>query len=421
MTLDLKLLLINLLTGVTRGTAVYLIDGHLSLLLPSVSFHFLLLVQYSFPCSCMLLSILNIFAMVIPSSVFKTIGHNTIFTLKQSNYQIRPFDSSQDQLVLEEICKDVWNGTDYLPSMARKFADDESCDFVVMQNEDGNVVALGNRRYEILEKDDEENTIQKISWIEAIRINKQYMGKGLATALIKAFIHRSKQDGITHILSSTVEDNLAMKKVFDRVDMKITNKMYRLDFAALKELPGWGASSSDSQRTVESLLKALKIEHLVKKSSRSVQWSTVKCEAELNLALKKIKNSGGIGHLPGLGKPYFYNENFRESLRKGLIRKFENEANDSTALYGLIEDSSIQSLKSKWVCSIAGLDCLAFEAALWDACSDNMVAKRGGEAAFALVYDGGLIDPTSSVMNALPIQTNSPFIIYSNIVTHQPS
>ena len=45
-------------------------------------------------------------------------------------YTIRPYDSSRDESSMREICKDVWNGTDYLPSKAKEFQEDELCDFV---------------------------------------------------------------------------------------------------------------------------------------------------------------------------------------------------------------------------------------------------------------------------------------------------
>ena len=364
----------------------------------------------------------KIIAIMTAKTLFTKIGQITAFTLNESNYQIRPFDSTKDQKIIEEICKDVWNGTDYLPSMARSLEEDDSCDFVVMLDVKSEIVAVGNRRiYEISNNDNDgkQNNNhylkRRITWIEAIRTSKKHMGKGLATSLVKAFINMSNNDGITEILSCTVEENLAMKKVFDRVDLKLTNKIYRLDFGVLKSLPGWGSQTEDLP-IAETILKALNIEHLVNPTIRSMKWTTVSSEAELNVVLQDIKLHGGLGHIPGLGKPYFYDDNIKESLRKGLIRKLVCEnSGKSLAVYAITKDSLIQSLKSKWVCAIATPHIQAFEASIWDACSDTMIVKRDNDAAFALVYDGCLkFDSSSSLMNALPIQRNDPFIIFSN-------
>lgn len=334
---------------------------------------------------------------------------------KDSIYRIRPFNSSTDQTILEDICKDVWNGTDYLPSMAKTLEQDDSCDFAVMLDDNDDIVAVGNRRiYDILNSENENCPRKKIAWIEAIRTSTRYRGKGIATALVKAFVDKSIDDGITEILSCTVEENFAMKKVFQRLDMKLTNKMYNFDFAQMRKLPGWSAKY-EGDVEAQSILKALNIEHLVDESARSIKWTTINSEKELNLALEEIRCRGGLGHLPGLGKLNFYGKNVKESLQKGLIRKLESNENKILAIYALIEDPAIQSLKSKWVCCISTSKSKAFEAAIWDACSAYMISKRGGEAPFALIYDGCLeIDRDSALFSALPIQMNDPFIVYSN-------
>ena len=62
------------------------------------------------------------------------------------------------------------------------------------------------------------------------------------------------------------------------------------------------------------------------------------------------------------------------------------------AVYGLIQEPSITSLKSKYVCCIAATNESHFESALWDACSEEMVSLRGEDgAAFLLVFDGAIV------------------------------
>mmetsp|Transcript_14564 Transcript_14564/g.16937 ORF Transcript_14564/g.16937 Transcript_14564/m.16937 type:complete len:386 (-) Transcript_14564:43-1200(-) len=354
----------------------------------------------------------------------------TIILKDESKYCVRPYDSNKDRVALEQICKDVWKGTDYLPSMAKQFELDESCDFVVMQNEQEDVVALGNRKiFDISMMDYDDNNIddvrhdteiiksqriERISWIEAIRTSKEHMGKGLATALIQALIKRSYDDGITDILSCTIESNDAMKKVFDRNCMKLTNKMCFLSFGKLATLPGWKVT--DHENNADTLIRALKVEHLFEEHTRTTKWTPVESEMELNTILKQMKTSGGLGLFPGLGKPYFIDQQIRENLKKGLIQKLEDKEKGIIGLYALVQDVAIQSLKSKWVCSIISFDSITFDSALWDSCSESMVLKRGGDAAFVVVYDNCLSNnlSSSSIMDALPIQKNDSFILFSS-------
>jgi hypothetical protein len=366
---------------------------------------------------------------------YSTTRGTTAIILNESKYYVRPYDSKKDQVALEQICKDVWKGTDYLPAMAEKFELDECCDFVVMQNEQEDVIALGNRKifdmstrgtmdhYHALTKQNEQQQKeqQKISWLEAIRISNDHMGKGLATGLIQALMTRSYNDGITNILSCTIESNGAMKKVFDRNGMKVMNKMCFLDFGKLKALPGWGKTSDENENNnhnAETLIKALNIEHTIQEDARTMKWTPLDNEMELNEILSQIKKSGGLGLFPGLGKPYYVDQQIRENLQKGLIRKLEDGDRNIVGLYALVKDVAIQSLKSNWVCSIIAFDSVTFESALWDSCSDNMVLKREGDAAFVVVYDNclskNLSSSSSSILSALPIKKDDAFILFSN-------
>lgn len=352
----------------------------------------------------------------------------TQITTPQRNdkYIIRPYESSRDESSMKKICRDVWNGTDYLPSKAIEFEQDTSCDFVVMVNEDSEVVALGNRRIICQHYSDDDDSPNDISWIEAIRTSTKHKGKGIATALTKGLMARSIDDGITHIMSCTVDGNIAMKKIFERVELKKINEMQRMDFGMMVTLPGWSSKNNDNDRKAESILKALNVENLVDDESRSTKWTTVKDETELKDLLEEMKNQGGLGYLPDIGKPHFFGtQQMRNCLAKGLIRKKLNTINDAydeeskPCVYGLIENTAIQSLKSKWVCCIAGLDSSSVGAALWDACSDEMVKCRGGEVAFATMFDGIMlpstdIQPSNDLIAKLHIQTENVFNLYSS-------
>ena len=176
-------------------------------------------------------------------------------------------------------------------------------------------------------------------------------------------------------------------------------------------------------------------------------------------------------YLPGIGKLLWPDQYMANSLSLGLIRKLtskntsKNNSNTNTntntsinnedtvgggddddnddasretvAVYGLIQEPSITSLKSKYVCCIAATNESHFESALWDACSEEMVSLRGEDgAAFLLVFDGAIVtrsdmatikdaskngdensrenigddESSNTVLTSLPL---SPFLIYS--------
>lgn len=313
---------------------------------------------------------------------------------------IRPFSSKIDSENLSELCKDVWDGTDYLPNVAPLFESDPSCDFVIMEDKEGTMVAAGNRR----NFDKEGNVI----WLEAIRVSSRCKGRGIATALMGELIRRSKESGAREVLSCTIQENHAMHKVFTRVEMAFIKTVEWLDFDAIKSLPGWAATDVD--RNAEHILRALGVEHLISEEVKMDTWTAVESQDELISLLLEIKNHGGIGELPGLGKLIWISKDLKDSLQKGLVLKKKNS--NSTAVVALVKDSAIQSLKSKYVCSIAATNARDFESALWHACSDNIVsALENNNPAFTVAFDGSISTTAEVLIESLPVHQN-PFVIF---------
>ena len=163
--------------------------------------------------------------------------------------------------------------------------------------------------------------------------------------------------------------------------MAFIKKVEWLDFDAMKSLPGWAATDVD--RNAEHILRALGVEHLVSEEVKMDTRTAVESPDELNLLLSEIKIQGGIGLLPGLGKLIWMSKDLKDSLKKGLVLKKKNSS--STAVVALVKDSAIQSLKSKYVCSIAATNARDFESALWHVCSDNIVsALENNNSAFTV-------------------------------------
>ena len=362
--------------------------------------------------------------MVVPTlSILSTFSLSSLSYSKSvvledsSSYTIRPYVGINDHKNLTEMCKDVWGGTDYLPNIAHIFEADDKCDFLVVEDDEtGDLVAAGNRRI----FDREGNTI----WIEAIRAAKAYQGRGLASLLLKEMVLRSCTEKRGMILSCTVENNVAMQRVFSRVDMQMhKHKVHFVDFDVMKKIPGWSTSSSNEEECIENppnMLEALRLEHLIPLTAKSDKWTNVKNEEDLRKELDSILAHGGIGHLPGLGKLLWISDELRHSMTLGLVKKLDrNDNNDrKPCLFALVKDSAIQSLKSKYVCSIVAFSDHDFSSAMYAACQDDIIDDKGVKInAFALTFDGCLPVNTNTncLSSNLPLSEN-PFVIYSSCI-----
>lgn len=288
-------------------------------------------------------------------------------------------------------------------TIAKSFENDSTCEFLIMEDENGKMVAAGNKR-----KFDDHGTVV---WLESIRVSSEYKGRGIATLLMNELISRSKESGANEILSCTIGDNHAMKKVFNKVSMDHINSIYMLDFGFMRSLKGWSAVS-DSDSDPEHIVKALDVEKHIRNDARRVSWSPVKSERELEEILYSIKEQGGIGHLPGLFKLLWSSSDLKDSLSKGLImKKILTTPHCVPAVTALVKDNSIQSLRSKYVCSIAATDPADVESALWNLCNDQNIINE--IPAFVIALDGSILSKNSEFLDALPLQKENPGVIYS--------
>ncbi len=309
--------------------------------------------------------------------------------------------SGEDTENLNKLCNDVWKGQDYVPSIAPILEKDPSCDFVILEDvKTGEMVAAGNRR--IL---DEQGTSV---WIEAIRVSSKYQGRGVATILMKEFLRQSKDAGAKEIMSCTSDNNHAMKKVFAKEEIRMEPFKHSSqfpDFAKLKELPGWSATSTRKEKT-QNILKSLRIEHLVGDEAKSQKWEPVQDEEELRSILKSLKRHKLSGHLPGLGKLMWISDDLRDSIKKGLVRKLcktTADGDEPYAILAIVKDLAIQSLRSKYVCSIAARTSTDFDSAVWEACKSDVVDILGGNPAFCVLCDESIISSSPSpLFEALP-------------------
>jgi len=325
------------------------------------------------------------------------------FSVGDSRYNIRPFDVSRDQVALEEICKNVYGGKDYLPHTAASLVTDPHCCFMCITDaESDRIVAVGNAK----------KIRPGMAWLEAVRTCEKHRGKGLARKLTQHLVDLSKED-LHEVFTCTSGSNIAMRKVFDKTEMRKLHQIHLCSFSLLADLPGWG---SKDLRVPQTLLRAINAEKLVCDEARTMKWSQIRTESELNTVLERVKAEGGIGLLPG-----FYDilskEAVNEALSRGCVWKLDTK-NNAAAVFSFIREEKIKSLRSKWVCSIATTSAVALDSAIWKACSDECLSYLGEDVAFALCFDGAVPvnDSTSSLFHALPLADDPCLLFGTSII-----
>ena len=311
------------------------------------------------------------------------------------------------------MCKDVWNGTDYLPDVAQTFEEDPTCDFIIMEHsKTKDMVAAGNRRI----FDEVGNSM----WIEALRVSSQWKGRGLATEAMRVLRQRSVDAGAKEILFCTENNNHAMRRVFEKVgvDMFHTHTVLCGAFDELALLPGWSPDpikqSDCGGVEAEHILKALDVEHLVSEKARSETWTTVQSVEEFQSILATLRDHGRSGHLPGLGKLHWMSDNLKSSIRKGMVRALTKSNGDPPALVAFVKEKRIENFirSSEYACSIVATSSHDFDAAMWEACREEYLSNLDGNPAFGILVDGHIPCTAGSLMEKLPFRATSNFLVY---------
>ena len=331
------------------------------------------------------------------------------------DYHLRPYDLAResDRTSLDEICANVYGGTDYLPAMAASYAADPACSLLVLT------------KNEILRSTEEDETIlavanykrlhaQNVGWMEAVRTHPRHRNKGFATAILRSIVDLSKDENDTQlhknnaqptkILTCTIQSNKGMLRALEKVGFVQCNTIPMVSMKVLRELPGW---TPDCDKSPQSLLDALDLRHLVSPIARTIptsSWCTISTDHQLLEWLELCKKEGGCsGYIPGLHEYIVPGPNrvdLKQSMEHGLVlaMDFRTQTELScwdgvgVAILVFTRDKRIFSLKSKWVCSIVAHSQLAFEAALWHAHSSDIARRMQ-----SFHYGGDNIDPLNTV------------------------
>ncbi|HPW41867.1 MAG TPA: GNAT family N-acetyltransferase, partial [Bacillota bacterium] len=83
-----------------------------------------------------------------------------------------------------DICKDIWDGTDYLPEIFHKWVDDKGL-FLGAIDTDANKV-IGTDKYSVL--------YDGSGWLEGLRTHKDYRGRGIGKELAVRTFNKALED-----------------------------------------------------------------------------------------------------------------------------------------------------------------------------------------------------------------------------------
>eukprot|EP00521_Asterionellopsis_glacialis_P018097 CAMPEP_0195296710 /NCGR_PEP_ID=MMETSP0707-20130614/20021_1 /TAXON_ID=33640 /ORGANISM="Asterionellopsis glacialis, Strain CCMP134" /LENGTH=427 /DNA_ID=CAMNT_0040358301 /DNA_START=205 /DNA_END=1488 /DNA_ORIENTATION=+ len=350
------------------------------------------------------------------SSLLSPIQGTSTSTLPSSpDWKMVPFDPLQHKSQLEDVCSSSDGGSDYVLHTFREYVEDHKCFFqaVIKESKDNNNENDGSSASEKTEVDNNNNnniTLGAVgnlrilgngqAWIEAIRTSSHHRNQGLATRLLHGLLDvAATNQECKSVLSCTSKTNDPMLHVFEKVGMKKLTHVKMVEFAEIRKIPGWRATSTSKTTTAtttstesgntktQHLLHAFGIKDLVSCTAKSFQWSPVNNVDEIRNILRNIKKQGGAGFIPGLyevvgvdslvDKDGPFDNKLVFSLTKQVSGSVSDDDKDGSgdALICFKRDSRISSLKSKWVLSIAGTTEELVQAALWYACSPCIQKK----------------------------------------------
>ena len=105
---------------------------------------------------------------------------------------------------ISELCKSIWNGRDFLPTVWNNWISNEIGSFIVVEFENQ---ILGVYHHYLLDSD---------SWLETLRVHEQYRRQGIAQFMIKDYLERSKKLNAVNSRLVTSIKNTASRNLFEK-------------------------------------------------------------------------------------------------------------------------------------------------------------------------------------------------------------
>lgn len=142
-----------------------------------------------------------------------------------SSLLIEAYDADTHHAGIEEICKNVYGGTDYLPALIQKWKEEGDHLLVACgrlpapaspPSADSTVLAVGGARGH-----------GDTFWIYGLRTHEAARGRGLATQILKVLQRRLHDPARpAQLLSATIAINTPMRRVFRRLGWAETHRLF---------------------------------------------------------------------------------------------------------------------------------------------------------------------------------------------------
>lgn len=121
----------------------------------------------------------------------------------------------EDHGDIVDMCKDLWDGCDYLPDIFHDWVEDKGCFLGAVDTENNQVVGVA--KYSILS--------DRSGWLEGLRVHPLYRGKKIARELSERLILIAKdelaQNKIDKIAFGTHVTNIESRTLMEKMDFKV--------------------------------------------------------------------------------------------------------------------------------------------------------------------------------------------------------
>ncbi|TMI23712.1 GNAT family N-acetyltransferase [Candidatus Bathyarchaeota archaeon] len=145
-----------------------------------------------------------------------------------------------DKAPILEICKNIWNGHDYLPGVWDDWLADKDGRLIVATVK-GRTVGVAHASLQTPD----------VAWLEGVRVHEQYRGLGIAGKLNRALVEWARKRRARVARLCTGSSNIASKKHLAKIEFPLLQTFHRLD--ATRGLHAKPANVTRPRRSTKAL------------------------------------------------------------------------------------------------------------------------------------------------------------------------
>ncbi len=136
--------------------------------------------------------------------------------------------TAADKAPIMDICKNIWNGHDYLPGIWDDWLADKDGRLIVATVK-GRTVGVAHASLQTPD----------VAWLEGVRVHEQYRGLGIAGKLNGALVEWARKRRARVARLCTGSSNIASKKHLEKIGFPLLQTFQRLDSTkGLRAKPG---------------------------------------------------------------------------------------------------------------------------------------------------------------------------------------